>query len=100
MLMMRQNVSSYTHFVNYFAPGIVSVKVWGDFKASKAKYENGNDILDEFFTTSDEAFMLVVLLNYEERWKAELQMKTLTTMVRLTTTLIVCIVVTRRLLTC
>ena len=96
MLMMRQNVSSYTHFVNYFAPCIVSVKVWGDFKASKAKYENGNDILDEFFTTSDEAFMLVVLLNYEERWKAELTMK----MVSLTTSLFDCLLVKRRLLTC
>jgi hypothetical protein len=74
--MMRANVTLYAHWLNYFAPCIVSVKRWNDFKASTTRMQNGEDILDEFLTVSDEAFMLLVLINYGARWTAEFQATT------------------------
>lgn len=71
---MRVNMTSYVNYVNHFAPCIVSVQTWKDLKATKGRMAMGIDTLDEFFTVSDEAFMIVVLLNYEERWTAEYEM--------------------------
>jgi hypothetical protein len=72
--MMRANITFYVHFVNHFAPSIVSVRRWNEFKATKHRIAIGEDTLDEFFSVSDEAFMVLVLLNYYERWTAEFEL--------------------------
>ena len=72
--MMRSNITFYVHLVNHFAPGIVSSRRWNKFKATKHRIAIGEDTLDEFFTVSDEAFMVLVLLNYYDRWTAEFEL--------------------------
>jgi len=73
--MMRLNVTFYAHIINHFAPCVVSVQVWKDFKATKHHLTKKEDPLEQFLTVSDEAFMLVVLLNYQDRWTAEFELQ-------------------------
>ncbi|MGL6008033.1 MAG: hypothetical protein ACRC1D_01105, partial [Culicoidibacterales bacterium] len=75
LLMMRCNVTFYAHAMNYYGPCVVSVRVWKDLKAALIRGERNPSVLDEYFTISDEAFVLLMLLNYHDRWVAEFDVK-------------------------
>ena len=76
MLQMRQNQVHYIALMDVFAPCIVSSSVWNN-DALMAKYcgDNQDNLQEYVLTISDEAFMLLVLVNYAARWAAELQME-------------------------
>ena len=74
--LMRQNPIAYARFVNQFASSVIGTKNWG--------YEGDNPMRDvvrgttpfnEVITASDEAFMLVCMESYRERWLAEAKQK-------------------------
>ena len=73
---MRQNQVHYIALMDVFAPCIVSSSVWNN-DALMAKYcgDNQDNLQEYVLTISDEAFMLLVLVNYAARWAAELQME-------------------------
>ena len=73
---MRQNPIAYTMFVDRFASSIIGNKNWG--------YEGDNPVqgvvtgttgFNDVITVSDEAFMLVCMESYRERWLAEAKQK-------------------------
>jgi len=67
---MRLNMSHYIKFIDVFAPCIVPVQLWKHFQ--KTFVTNGTmEIFTNTFSCSDEAFLLVVIINYETKWKAE-----------------------------
>lgn len=74
--LMRQNPNSYAMFIDRFASSIIGAKNWG--------YEGDNPMKDvvggrtqfnDVITVSDEAFMLVCMESYRERWLAEVKKK-------------------------
>ena len=77
MLQLRQNQVHYTTLIDVFAPCIVSNSMWND-DALMAKYcgDNQYNFQEHVLTISDEAFLLLVLVNYAARWTAELQLQT------------------------
>lgn len=73
LLALRQNIVDYVDFIHIFAPCVVSCAKWKDHQ-SFDRLQSGNAMaLNELLTPSDEAFILLVFLNYAERWFAELQ---------------------------
>ena len=77
MLQMRQNQVHYISLMDVFAPCIVSSSVLWNNDALMAEYcgDNQDNLQEYILTISDEAFMLLVLVNYAARWAAELQME-------------------------
>jgi hypothetical protein len=77
-LMMRKNCGFYSIILDMYAPAIVSAKVWNNETNMKAYC--GTDHPKEFgkhvLTVSDEAFLLIVLINYSAHWYSEIQKKT------------------------
>jgi hypothetical protein len=78
LLMMHKNCGFYSEILDMYAPAIVSAKVWNN-KANMKAY-CGTDDPKEFgkhvLTVSDEAFLLIVLINYSAHWYSEIQKKT------------------------
>jgi hypothetical protein len=76
MLQMQQTQVHYIALMDVFAPCIVSSSVWNN-DALMAKYcgDNQDNLQEYVLTISDEAFMLLVLVNYAARLAAELQME-------------------------
>ena len=72
MLEMRKNMVHYVQLIDAYAPCVVSSRAWNN-EANMAAYCGSNDRLFErhVLSISDEAFMLVVLVNYSTRWQAE-----------------------------
>jgi hypothetical protein len=75
--MMRKNCGFYSEILDMYAPAIVSAKVWNNEAYMKAYC--GTDDPKEFsnhvLTLSDEAFLLLVLINYSANWYSEIQKK-------------------------
>ena len=78
LLMMRKNCGFNSEILDMYAPAIVSAKVWNNEANIKAYC--GTDDPKEFgkhvLTLSDEAFLLLVLINYSAHWYSEIQKKT------------------------
>lgn len=73
LLELRQNIVDYVDFIHIFAPCVVSCAKWKDHQ-SFDRLQTGNAMaFNELLTPSDEAFILLVFINYAERWYAELQ---------------------------
>ena len=73
MLEMRGNLVHYMHLIDIYAPCIVGHSNWND-KADMTRYCRDSAALfnDHVFSISDEAFLLLVLLNYTATWMSEL----------------------------
>jgi hypothetical protein len=73
MMDMRDNLVHYVHLIDIYAPCIVGHSAWND-KATMMRYCRGNAALfNEFvLSISDEAFLLLVLLNYTATWMSEM----------------------------
>ena len=78
LLMIRKNCGFNSKILDMYAPAIVSAKVWNNEANMKAYC--GTDDPKEFgkhvLTLSDEAFLLLVLINYSAHWYSEIQKKT------------------------
>lgn len=74
LMRMRQNLVHYVHLVHIYAPCIVSSRVWND-KTNMLRNCTDNEQLfrENVLTISDEAFMLLVLINYSKTWMQEIQ---------------------------
>lgn len=74
MLDKRCNLVHYVHLIDIYAPCIVGHSNWND-KANMTRYcgESGALFNDFVFSISDEAFVLLVLLNYTKTWMSELE---------------------------
>jgi hypothetical protein len=77
LLMMRKNCGFYSEILDMYAPAVVSAKVWNNETNMNAYC--GTDDPREFgkhvLTVSDEAFLLIVLINYSAHWYSEIQKK-------------------------
>jgi hypothetical protein len=74
MLEMRDNCLFYSEFIDYYAPAVVGSQVWNDDANMKAHCST-NDIRTfgkKVLTVSDEAFILLVMVNAAPRWMAEI----------------------------
>ena len=74
LFLKRQNLTSYVKFIAKYGPCVVPNIIWKDHSLVKhacAKSEKNTCMFYLFFTASDEAFLLLVLKNYAERWYAE-----------------------------
>lgn len=74
LMRMRQNLVHYVHLVHIYAPCIVSSRLWND-KTNMLRNCTDNEQLfrENVLTISDEAFMLLVLINYSKTWMQEIQ---------------------------
>jgi hypothetical protein len=76
MLKLRENQVHYVQLLDTYAPCIISTKVWNNDRLMSQYC--GSDPLafhEHILTISDEAFLLLVLINYAARWKAELNIE-------------------------
>lgn len=74
MLEMRANCLFYSEFLDYYAPAVVGSQVWNDDTNMKA-FCSTNDTRTfgkKVLTASDEAFILLVMVNAAPRWMAEI----------------------------
>jgi hypothetical protein len=74
MLEMRDNCLFYSEFIDYYAPAVVGSQVWND-DANMRAYCTTDDIRTfgkKVLTVSDEAFILLVMVNAAPRWMAEI----------------------------
>jgi hypothetical protein len=74
---MRENICHYANIIDDFAPCIVLSKVWND-DAKMSRFCNTSDQKMwslQILSVSDEAFLLLVLINYTKRWIAEISRK-------------------------
>jgi hypothetical protein len=73
---MRANLVNYVNLIDIFAPCIVSVNAWND-ETNMRRYCGASDDLfnHHVLSKSDEAFLLLVLINYTGYWLSEMQLK-------------------------
>ena len=77
LFLKRQNLTSYmlvNSLLNMAGPCIVPKIIWKDHSLVKngcAKSEKNTYMFHLFVTTGDEAFLLLVLNKFTERWYAE-----------------------------
>ena len=74
--LMRQNPIAYARFVNQFASSVIGAKYWG-YEGDNPMHDvvRGTTQFNQVITASDEAFMLVCMESYRERWLAEAKQK-------------------------
>jgi hypothetical protein len=62
----------YVHLIDTYAPCVVSTRAWNN-ESNMRDYCRTDDVVFEchVLSISDEAFLLVVLLNYASRWHVE-----------------------------
>ncbi len=72
MLSMRNNMIHYVQLIDAYAPCVVSSRAWNN-EANMGAYcgPNANMFERKVLSISDEAFLLVVLINYAARWQSE-----------------------------
>jgi hypothetical protein len=64
---LRQNMVHYVRFIDVFAPCLIGYSKWNRTQYNFASASIFNDVL----STSDETFLVLVILNYAERWYEE-----------------------------
>lgn len=69
---LRLNLSDYVNFIYLFASCVVPKQTWKQFIRTFPSNPTA-DMFNKLLSISDEAFIIVVLLSYEERWRVELQ---------------------------
>jgi hypothetical protein len=69
---LRSNMVQYVPFLHRFAPCVISKKKWKRLSGMETLGDGRSyDAFDDILSVSDEAFIVLVLLNYSERWLAE-----------------------------
>jgi len=72
VLKLRRNEEMYVKFIDFFGPCVVQKRPWKMLQMT-LPYRMTHDVFQKTFSTSDEAFLLVVLCSYADKWKMEVQ---------------------------
>jgi hypothetical protein len=76
LLGLRNNMAHYLQFVDTFAPCVVGKFVWNnDANMDRVCSALQQQEFDTLFSVSDEAFVLLLIDNYTERWHAEAELQ-------------------------
>ncbi len=72
LLELRENMVHYVHLIDTYAPSVVSSREWNN-ESNVLDFCRTDDVVFErhVLSISDEAFLLVVLINYAPRWHVE-----------------------------
>jgi hypothetical protein len=74
MLGMRDNLLHYVNLIDIYAPCIVGRSNWHKHANLNNQCGESSALFNDFvFSVSDEAFLLLVLLNYTATWISELK---------------------------
>jgi hypothetical protein len=65
---LHKNNDDYVAFIYRFAQVVVPKHMWWDRKEVNAALTSDEYLFGQFFSISDEAFIIVVLENYLQRW--------------------------------
>ena len=73
LLQMRDNLCHYARIIDTYAPCVVGVSRWNNHVNMDAYCATSDRKLwnDKILSISDEAFILVCLINYGKRWYAQ-----------------------------
>jgi hypothetical protein len=67
LMFHRESRDDYIKFISHFAPALTGVTFWNNNKLTKP--------VSELLTVTDEAFILLCLINYSATWKAQEKQK-------------------------
>ena len=67
LMFHRVNSKEYIKFISHFAPALTGVTFWNKNKMTKP--------VSELLTVTDEAFLLLCIINYSATWKAQEKQK-------------------------
>lgn len=74
LLAMRANLVNYVNLIDIYAPCIVSTTAWNDETNMRRYCGSSNDLFHHHvLSKSDEAFLLLVLINYTGYWLSEME---------------------------
>jgi hypothetical protein len=78
MLAMRSNLVQYVHLIDIYGPCIVGASNWNNTDNMEQYCGNNASVFnDRVLSLSDEAFLLVVLINYGAEWMWKIEMETM-----------------------
>jgi hypothetical protein len=72
LMELRKNIVHYITFIDTFAPCLVGNSKWNNTMQDQRV---GPSSFNELLSTSDETFLVLVILNYAPRWYAEVVKK-------------------------
>ena len=73
LLTIRSNIVNYVHVIDIFAPCIVKSSIWNrDAIMTQYCVDKASNFHKYVLSISDEAFLLLVLINYSATWMAEI----------------------------
>jgi hypothetical protein len=73
---MRANLVNYVNLIDIYAPCIVSMCAWNDVTNMRRYCGESDDLFHHhILSKSDEAFLLLVLINYTGYWLSEMEIK-------------------------
>ena len=67
LMFHRVNSDEYINFISHFASALTGVTFWNNNKMTKP--------VSELLTVTDEAFILLCIINYSATWKVQEQQK-------------------------
>jgi len=74
LLAMRSNIVNYVHVIDIYAPCVVKSSIWNrDAIMTQYCGDNASNFHNYVLSISDEAFLLLVLINYSATWMAEIE---------------------------
>jgi hypothetical protein len=74
LLAMRSNIVNYVHLIDIYAPCVVKSSIWNrDAIMTQYCGDNASNFHEYILSISDEAFLLLVLINYSATWMAEIE---------------------------
>jgi hypothetical protein len=77
MLALRNNLVQYVHLIDIYGPCIVGASNWNNTDNMERYCGNNASLFnDRVLSLSDEAFLLVVLINYSAEWMWKIEMET------------------------
>jgi hypothetical protein len=77
MLALRNNLVQYVHLIDIYGPCIVGASHWNNTDNMERYCGNNASLFEErVLSLSDEAFLLVVLINYSAEWMWKIEMET------------------------
>jgi hypothetical protein len=74
LLSMRKHIVNYVHVIDIYAPCVVKSNIWNrDTNMTQYCGDNLHNFQTYVLSISDEAFLLLVLINYSATWMAEIE---------------------------
>ena len=70
-LQLRGHQNSYMRFITMYAVAIVGVREWNGFAQKVKRVSQRQSDFNNILTLSDEAFLVLCVVNYRAKWYAE-----------------------------